>query len=106
MKYNSYVRCFSVLSNELRMDILNELQEREMNVGELAEKLGIEQSRASHALKQLKKCGFVKAERSGKEIAYSLNKSAFESLKARKGESLMDIVKRHYEKCPYKEGVR
>ncbi len=103
MKEHSYVSCFSVLSNELRMSILSELEKGESNVGDIVQEIKADQSRVSHALRQLKKCGFVKSRVEGKERFYSLRQETFDSLKAKKGESMLDIAKRHYENCPFKE---
>ena len=103
MKHHSYVNCFSVLSNELRMAILSELEKKEKNVSELVNATNADQSRVSHALRQLKKCGFVKSRVNGKERVYSLRKETFDSLKAKNGESMVDIAKRHYKSCPFKE---
>ena len=72
MKISSYVvvwmkkglsetcnRFFSVLSNPTRLAALETLMEGSMNVSQLAESLGQEQSMVSHNLRPLVRCRFV-----------------------------------------------
>lgn len=49
------------------------LLKKPMNVKELTQKSGLEQSAVSHHLKRLKLCSFVKAEPNGKERMYTVN---------------------------------
>lgn len=56
------------------MRILIALKEKPLSVGELSEKLKVEQSRISHALSSLKHCSIVQMEQKGKKKIYSLNK--------------------------------
>lgn len=50
------------------------LLERPMNVTELIEASGLEQSAVSHHLKRLLLCHFVDVKQNGKERMYSVNK--------------------------------
>jgi ArsR family transcriptional regulator len=56
------------------MRILLALKEKPLSVGELSEKLNVEQSVISHALSSLKHCSIVQCEQKGKKKIYSLNK--------------------------------
>jgi len=84
---------FSTLANPVRLAMLENLSERSMNVSEIAETLKQEQSMVSHNLRPLVRCGFVRAERKGKERIYHLNRETFEAL--------LSIVEDHAQKyCP------
>lgn len=74
MKCVSYDVFFRNFANPERMKILLALKEKPFSVGEISKKLGIEQSRASHALSQLKHCSIVQSSQKGKKRVYSLNK--------------------------------
>jgi len=76
MTNSAYHVFFTNLANPLKIDIITELKEKGKgsSVGELAEKLKVEQSKVSHALALLKKCKIVHMEREGKKRIYSLNK--------------------------------
>ena len=72
--YKTYNTFFSNLSNPLRINIISFLKGKEMCVNELSERLGVEQSKLSHALAGLKECNLVKVKQNGKKRIYSLNK--------------------------------
>jgi DNA-binding transcriptional ArsR family regulator len=65
-------RFFRVLGDPTRLHILELLEEGELAVGELVAAVGQPQPRVSTHLACLRHCGFVRAERRGKEIVYSL----------------------------------
>lgn len=65
---------FETLGTRLKIGILIELMESPMCVDELANGLGEERSKVSHALLSLHKCGFVIVEKEGRKRVYSLNK--------------------------------
>lgn len=73
-------RFFSTLANPTRLAALENLMEKPMNVTQLAESLGQEQSMVSHNLRPLVKCRFVQVERKGRERLYSLNHETVDSL--------------------------
>ncbi len=73
-------RFFSVLSNPTRLAALETLMEGSMNVSQLAESLGQEQSMVSHNLRPLVRCRFVEVERRGKERLYSVNRDTLDPL--------------------------
>lgn len=72
---DTYHIFFSNLANPLRIDIISSLKTKDMAVSELGEELKVEQSKLSHALKNLRDCNIVNVEEKGKERIYSLNKS-------------------------------
>ena len=73
-------RFFSTLANPTRLAALENLMERPMNVSQLADSLGQEQSMISHNLRPLIQCQFVSVERRGKERFYSVNHDTVDSL--------------------------
>ena len=74
MSYGTYHVFFKNLSNALKIRIVSELRDKDMSVNELVEKIGVEQSKLSHALAKLKCCNIVYSKISGKQRNYSLNK--------------------------------
>ena len=81
MKDYSYVKFFSALSGERRMEIVEFLHRNGgQNVSTIAEKTGIEQSAVSHSLSKLLACEFVHVQGQGKERIYSLNRDTVEPL--------------------------
>jgi len=75
MKFSTYHVFFSKLSNPLRIKIISSLDEKPKSVSELSEKLRIEQSKLSHALRELKECNIVTAKKEGKRRIYSLSQT-------------------------------
>jgi len=75
MNNNTYHIFFSKLSNKLRIDIVTSLENRAKSVSELSSELDIEQSKLSHALKELRQCNIVNVEQKGKQRIYSLSKT-------------------------------
>ena len=73
-------RFFSNLANPTRLAALEALMERPMNVTQIAETLGQEQSMVSHNLRPLVDCRFVYVERRGKERVYSVNVETMDAL--------------------------
>jgi len=74
MNKSAYHVFFTNLANPLKIEIITVLKEKASSVGELYEKLNVEQSKVSHALALLKKCKIVNMEQRGKKRIYSLNK--------------------------------
>jgi DNA-binding transcriptional ArsR family regulator len=69
------------INHKLRQQILKQIDEQgRMTVTELYVKLRLEQSVASQHLAILRKAGFVKTERDGKFIYYSVNADRMEEL--------------------------
>jgi len=65
---------FGNLANPLKVDIITSLKDKPSSVLELAEKLGVEQSKLSHALHSLRCCSIVDVKQRGKQRIYNLNK--------------------------------
>ncbi|MBD3253081.1 metalloregulator ArsR/SmtB family transcription factor [Candidatus Pacearchaeota archaeon] len=62
------------LANRTRYEIIRILADKPRNVKEICKKTGFEQSRVSHNLKKLEKCGFVSSVHKGKNRIYSLDR--------------------------------
>ena len=75
MNSKTYHVFFSKLSNQLRIEIILSLDKKSKSVTELSKHLNIEQSKISHALRELKNCNIVKVEKKGKLRVYSLSKT-------------------------------
>ena len=74
---------FKILSVDKRIEIIELLKKEPISVNALAEALGITQSAVSQHLRVLKSNGFVKDERQGYWIYYSLNRDALEKCRRR-----------------------
>lgn len=73
--HESYKIFFETLGNRARWEIVHFLKRKEMvSASRIAAALKLEQSLASHHLRRLEICGFVKAVRKGKERHYALNR--------------------------------
>lgn len=85
--YDAYKIFFGTLVSEPRLKIINLLRDGKKNVGEIMEKLDMDQSAASHDLSRLKQCGFVNVEIEGKFRYYRLNDKTIKHL--------MEMIERH-----------
>lgn len=84
---------FSTLSNPTRLAILELLREGSKNVTEISAALNQEQSKISHSLSPLIRCGFVSVERRWKERVFAINKETMEPI--------FKVVENHAQKyCP------
>jgi DNA-binding transcriptional ArsR family regulator len=81
---------FDTLGNTTRLLIVETLREKPYNVSELIEKTGIEQTLASHNLKQLERNGFVTSKQQGKSRIYQINTKSVEPL--------LNLVHEHVQK--------
>ena len=75
MNDKTYHVFFKNLANPLRTKIIAGLKDKPSSVNKLSKRLGIEQSKLSHAFASLKKCNFVDFEQKGKQRIYFLNKT-------------------------------
>lgn len=64
---------FRIFGDSTRIKILFVLMDREMNVGDIATELNLNQSAVSHQLRILKDAKIVKFRRDGKSMYYSLD---------------------------------
>jgi len=63
---------FSALSDPSRIRIISALTEGEMNVGKLAEMVGISESAISHHMRGLRQMRIVRARKEGRQVYYAL----------------------------------
>lgn len=63
-----------------RLKILTYLSDGQKNVGEVAERLNVEENLASHHLRVLASLGFLKNAKKGRQVYYRLNETKFVSL--------------------------
>jgi ArsR family transcriptional regulator len=63
---------FRAFSDTSRVRIMSALTTQELNVGALADLVGISESAVSHHMRGLRQMGLVKARRDGKEVYYRI----------------------------------
>ena len=73
-------RLLTAMANSKRLLILCNLLEREMNVTELGDRVGLGQSPLSQHLSKLRAWDFVKTRRDGQQVYYSLASDAVEQV--------------------------
>jgi DNA-binding transcriptional ArsR family regulator len=69
----SLAETFKVLGDATRVRILDVLSRRELNVGDIAEVLGLSESAVSHQLRLLRNAHLVRQRRSGQMMFYALD---------------------------------
>ena len=84
-----FVKLFKALSNEIRIRILKVLLERECCVCEVIQALNISKSRASRNLGTLEDAGFIKSNRDGPWIVYSVDRKELNNY----GTSLIELLR-------------
>ena len=62
------------LSDKNRLKILDILSNGERRVGEVSDKLSVEENLASHHLRVLSGLGFLKSDKRGREVYYRINR--------------------------------
>jgi ArsR family transcriptional regulator len=70
MEETVFLKC---IIDENRRAIVRQLEGGEMAVGDIAGRLGMEQSLCSHHLAKLRNCGLVEAEQRGKSVYYRIS---------------------------------
>lgn len=88
--YSTQVLVFKVLSNHVRLKLIEALRDGERDVGELCGTIREDQTRVSHELRCLTVCGFANFRREGKRILYSLNSKTVLPI--------LDAAEKHVEK--------
>ena len=91
-------RFFRVLGDPTRLHILELLEEGELSVGQLVAAVGQPQPRVSTHLACLRHCGFVRAERRGKEIVYSLALHGLDRI-AEQADSVLEPIAERLATC-------
>jgi ArsR family transcriptional regulator len=74
---------FGALSDPSRVRIIAELTRGEMNVGSLAEAVGLSGSAVSHQLRSLRQLKLVRARKVGRQVYYALDDEHIADLYAR-----------------------
>ncbi|MEW6286680.1 MAG: metalloregulator ArsR/SmtB family transcription factor [Chloroflexota bacterium] len=64
---------FSALSDPTRLRIISALLDEEMNVGEIAARLGMTESAVSHQLRGLRQMRLVRSRKEGRQVFYALD---------------------------------
>lgn len=64
---------FSALSDPSRVQIIAGLLDQEVNVGELADRIGMSESAVSHQLRNLRQQRLVRRRKAGREAYYTLD---------------------------------
>jgi len=77
---DAYRMFFGTLANESRLIIVNTLRKKPLNVSEICEMTGFEQSMVSHNLKTLEYHGMVFVEKKGKYRYYKVNEKTIQPL--------------------------
>lgn len=70
---NQVAELFSALSDSSRVQILHALSQGEMNVGALADAVGLSHSAVSHHMRHLRQMRIVKARKEGRHVYYCLD---------------------------------
>ena len=74
---------FGAFSDASRLRIISSLVEGEMNVGALAEKVGLSKSATSHQLRGLRQMRLVATRKVGREVYYRLDDDHVKDLYSR-----------------------
>ena len=88
------IKVMRLLADPTRLRVLTMLQEREMNVSALCDRLDLAQPTVSHHLGLLRAMNLVSTRRNGKQVFYSLNQDHVASLHAGGGLSIAAGSKR------------
>jgi len=91
MKNASYDNFFMNFSTRSKFDILMALKDGPLNVSQIAEKVGDEQSAVSHNLSKMSGCSVLNVKREGKQRIYSLNEKTVLPI--------LEIVEKHVKNC-------
>ncbi len=91
MKRKSYDNFFINFATRSKFDIIMALRDGPLSVGEIAEKVGDEQSAVSHNLTKMARCHILDVKREGKQRIYSLNKDTVIPM--------LRIVEKHVKHC-------
>ncbi len=73
-------QAFKALNDPTRRRIVELLQKKDLNAGEIADEFDISKPSISHHLEILKNAGLASSEKKGQYIMYSLNTSILEDI--------------------------
>ena len=90
MNLDTYHNFFGNFSNSTRLGIILSLRSGPLSVSDIVEKTGEEQSKVSHNLSRLVKCGILDVERDGKRRIYSINEEVL---------PVLELAELHIKKC-------
>ncbi|AUC61630.1 ArsR family transcriptional regulator [Cyanobacterium sp. HL-69] len=82
--------CFRALSDPIRLNVINLLQEKEMCVGDICLALKIAQPKLSFHLRVLRESGLLQTRQEGRWIYYRLNPLQFQVLMKSLADFAMD----------------
>jgi DNA-binding transcriptional ArsR family regulator len=91
MKKSSYNNFFLNFATRSKFDIIMALKDGPLNVSQIAEKVGDEQSAVSHNLTKMAVCHILNVKREGKQRIYSLNEETVIPM--------LKIVDKHVRRC-------
>lgn len=77
---SSMLTCFRALSDPIRLNVINLLQEKEMCVGDICLALKVPQPKLSFHLRVLRESGLLQTRQEGRWIYYRLNPPQFKIL--------------------------
>ncbi len=77
---NFDINLIKALGSDIRIEILNLLGTKEMNVNEIANKASVSRPTISHHLLLMKRAGILSSRKQGKETFYSVNMQSITSL--------------------------
>jgi ArsR family transcriptional regulator, arsenate/arsenite/antimonite-responsive transcriptional repressor len=88
------IKLSKAMADKNRLKVIQMLSEGQMNVGDVADTLNVEENLASHHLRVLATLGFLTSNKRGREVFYSINKSRFVSLvkQLNKNETFSEIL--------------
>ena len=70
---NELADLFGAFSDPSRLKIISTLSEGELNVGAIAEAVGLSESATSHQLRTLRQLGLVRKHKEGRQVFYALD---------------------------------
>lgn len=84
---------FKIFGDTTRLRILDALLNRDMNVTELSNVLGVSQSAVSHQLKNLRISNLVKTQKLGQKVTYSISDDHIRIIMKYGIEHITEVVK-------------
>ena len=76
----NHLKISKAMSDKNRLRIMQMLTGGQMNVSDVADDLNVEENLASHHLRVLSGLGFLRSDKKGREVFYSINKTKLVAL--------------------------